>query len=89
MIVIGLVFLLPLLWLILASFNPHADDTLAIPHPFSLLNYHLVVHAGAGAAIRNSLYLAGVSTVIATAVSTWPDSCSPGGRSASRGSSSS
>jgi multiple sugar transport system permease protein len=70
MIVIGLVFLLPLLWLILASFNPHADDTLAIPHPFSLLNYHLVVHAGAGAAIKNSLYLAGVSTVIATAVST-------------------
>lgn len=70
MIVIGLVFLLPLLWLILASFNPSADGTLAMPHPFSLLNYHLVIRAGAGAAIRNSLYLAGVSTVIATAVST-------------------
>jgi multiple sugar transport system permease protein len=70
MIVIGLVFLLPLLWLILASFNPKADGTLAMPHPFSLLNYRLVIHTGAGAAIRNSLYLAGVSTVIATAVST-------------------
>jgi multiple sugar transport system permease protein len=70
MIIIGLVFLLPLLWLILASFNPAADDTLALPRPFSLLNYHLVIQAGAGGAIANSLYLAGVSTVIATAVST-------------------
>src|SRR6202012_3261033 len=70
MVIIGVVFLLPLLWLILASFNPGADDTLSLPHPFSLTNYHLVIHAGAGAAIRNSLYLAGVSTIIATAVST-------------------
>lgn len=70
MLVIGLVFLLPLLWLILASFNPRAGDSLALPHPFSILNYHLAFHAGAGAAIGNSLYLAGVSTVIATAVST-------------------
>jgi multiple sugar transport system permease protein len=70
MAVIGLVFLLPLLWLILASFNPHAGDTLSLPHPFSILNYHLAFRAGAGSAISNSLYLAGVSTIIATAVST-------------------
>ena len=70
MIVIGVVFLLPLLWLIFASFNPNADSNLALPSPFSLENYHLVIRAGAGAAIGNSLYLAGVSTVIATAVST-------------------
>jgi multiple sugar transport system permease protein len=69
-LIIGLVFLLPLLWLILASFNPSADDTLSLPHPFSIVNYHLALHAGAGAAIGNSLYLAGVSTIIATAVST-------------------
>lgn len=70
MVIIGLLFLLPLLWLILASFNPSADDTLSLPHPFSILNYHLALRAGAGTAIGNSLYLAGVSTVIATAVST-------------------
>ena len=69
-LIIGLVFLLPLLWLILASFNPQAGDSLSLPHPFSILNYHLAFHAGAGSAIVNSLYLAGVSTVIATAVST-------------------
>jgi multiple sugar transport system permease protein len=70
MVIIGVVFLLPLLWLILASFNPQAGDSLSLPHPFSILNYHLAFHAGAGSAIVNSLYLAGVSTVIATAVST-------------------
>jgi multiple sugar transport system permease protein len=70
MAIIGVVFLLPLLWLILASFNPQAGDSLSLPHPFSILNYHLAFRAGAGSAIVNSLYLAGVSTVIATAVST-------------------
>ncbi len=70
MAIVGLLFLLPLLWLILASFNPSADDTLALPHHFSILNYHLALRAGAGTAIGNSLYLAGVSTIIATVVST-------------------
>ena len=70
MAIIGVVFLLPLLWLILASFNPQAGDSLSLPHPFSFVNYHLAFRAGAGSAIVNSLYLAGVSTVIATAVST-------------------
>jgi multiple sugar transport system permease protein len=70
MVIIGIAFLLPLLWLILASLNPQADDTLSLPHSFSILNYHLAIRAGAGAAIKNSLYLAGVSTIIAAAVST-------------------
>jgi multiple sugar transport system permease protein len=70
MVIIGIAFLLPMLWLILASLNPQADDTLSLPHSFSILNYHLAIRAGAGAAIMNSLYLAGVSTIIATAVST-------------------
>jgi multiple sugar transport system permease protein len=70
MVIIGIAFLLPMLWLILASLNPQADDTLSLPHSFSILNYHLAIRAGAGAAIKNSLYLAGVSTIIATAVST-------------------
>jgi multiple sugar transport system permease protein len=70
MVIIGIAFLLPLLWLILASLNPQADDTLSLPHSFSILNYHLAIRAGAGAAIMNSLYIAGVSTIIATAVST-------------------
>jgi multiple sugar transport system permease protein len=70
MVIIGIAFLLPMLWLLLASLNPQADDTLSLPHSFSILNYHLAIRAGAGAAIMNSLYLAGASTIIATAVST-------------------
>jgi multiple sugar transport system permease protein len=70
MAVIGVAFLLPMLWLILASLDPQANDTLSLPHSLSILNYHLAIRAGAGAAIKNSLYLAGVSTIIATAVST-------------------
>jgi multiple sugar transport system permease protein len=70
MVIIGIAFLLPMLWLLLASLNPQADDTLSLPHSFSMLNYHLAIRAGAGAAIMNSLYLAGASTIIATAVST-------------------
>ena len=69
MAIIGLAFLLPLVWLILAAFNPHATSNLAAP-AFSLANFRAAFQSGAGSAIANSLYLAGVSTVIATVVST-------------------
>jgi multiple sugar transport system permease protein len=69
MAIIGLVFLLPLVWLILAAFNPHATSGLSAP-AFSVANFRAAFRAGAGPAIENSLYLAGVSTVVATIVST-------------------
>jgi multiple sugar transport system permease protein len=69
MAVLGMAFLLPLVWLILAAFNPHATSGLSAP-AFSFDNFRAAFHAGAGSAITNSLYLAGVSTVVATVVST-------------------
>ncbi len=69
MAIIGVIFLLPLIWLILAAFNPRATASVAAP-TFSLANFSSVLSAGAGGAIINSLYLAGVSTLIATVVST-------------------
>ena len=69
MAIIGLAFLLPVVWLILAAFNPHATSGLSAP-AFSFANFRAAFSAGAGSAITNSLYLAGVSTVIATVVST-------------------
>lgn len=69
MAIIGLAFLLPVVWLILAAFNPHATSGLSAP-AFSLANFRAAISAGAGSAIKNSLYLAGVSTVVATVVST-------------------
>jgi multiple sugar transport system permease protein len=69
MAVLGMVFLLPLVWLILAAFNPHATSGLSAP-AFSFANFRAAANAGAGRAIANSLYLAGVSTIVATVVST-------------------
>ncbi len=69
MALIGLVFLLPLLWIVLAAFNPHATSGMSAP-TISTSNFKAAFSAGAGGAIANSLYLAGVSTIVATAVST-------------------
>ncbi len=67
--VLGAAFLLPLIWLVDASLNPHASAALTGP-AWSLTNYRAALAAGAGGAIKNSLYLAIVSTIVATAVST-------------------
>ncbi len=69
MAVIGLAFLIPLGWLLLAAFNPHATSGMAAP-TFSAANFKAAFSAGAGRDIANSLYLAGVSTIVATVVST-------------------
>lgn len=69
MAVIGVAFLLPLLWILLAAFNPHATSGMSAP-AVSVANFKAAFNAGAGRDIANSLYLAGVSTIVATVVST-------------------
>jgi multiple sugar transport system permease protein len=69
MSLLGVAFLLPLLWMIFSAFNPRASAALSAPR-FSIGNFTAAVHAGAGGAIYNSLYLAVVSTIAATVVST-------------------
>ena len=39
LLIIGVMFLIPLLWLVLGSFNPQASQSLSIPKNFSLKNY--------------------------------------------------
>lgn len=67
--ILGAIFLMPLLWLVLAAFDSRATASLQLPH-LSFANFRAAAHAGAGSAIANSLYLAVVSTVITTVVST-------------------
>ncbi len=67
--IIGAAFLLPLIWLVDAALNPHASAALTGP-AWSLSNFRAALAAGAGGAIKNSLYLAMVSTIVATSVST-------------------
>jgi len=67
--VLGIIFLLPIIWLVDAALNPNATQALSAP-ALSLSNFHAALAAGAGGAIKNSLYLAVVSTIVATSVST-------------------
>jgi multiple sugar transport system permease protein len=66
--VLGVIFLLPIVWLVDAAFNPNATQALSTP-ALSLSNFHAALVAGAGGAIKNSLYLAVLSTIVATSVS--------------------
>src|SRR6266849_5448081 len=64
LVLLGLFFLVPLLWPVLASFNPSATISLAIPRPFSLINYQTILTTGLVARpFANSLIMA-VSTML-------------------------
>ena len=66
---LGIVFVLPIIWLVDAASNPNATQALGAP-ALSVANFRAAITAGAGGAIRNSLYLAVISTIVATSVST-------------------
>ena len=64
LVILGLFFLVPLLWPILASFNPSASLSVTIPRPFSLINYQTIITNGiVPRPFANSLILA-VSTML-------------------------
>ena len=64
LVLLGLFFLVPLLWPILASFNPSASLSVTIPAHFSLTNYQTILSNGLVVGpFGNSLILA-VSTML-------------------------
>jgi multiple sugar transport system permease protein len=64
LVLLGLFFLVPLLWPILASFNPNATLSVTIPAPFSLINFQTIITTGLVAGpFGNSLILA-ISTMV-------------------------
>src|SRR5258708_20575525 len=64
LVILGLFFLVPLLWPILASFNPSATLSVTIPAHFSLINYQTIITNGLVAGpFGNSLILA-ISTML-------------------------
>jgi multiple sugar transport system permease protein len=69
LVLLGLVFLLPIIWLVEAAFNSHATQSLAVPH-LSFSNFGAALKAGVGGAMINSLYLAAIATIVATFTST-------------------
>jgi multiple sugar transport system permease protein len=63
--VLGIAFLLPLIWVVFASIDAHAGAGVRIPNP-SLQHYRAMAHESRLRPFYNSLYLAGVSTVVST-----------------------
>jgi multiple sugar transport system permease protein len=68
MVLLGVGFLTPMIWLLDAAFSTHASLSLTAPS-LTFANFSQTISEGAGRAIGNSLYLGIVSTVIATGVS--------------------
>lgn len=63
--VCGASFILPLLWLIAASFDAGASRQLRMPD-FTLANFNIIFQANQFAALSNSLIISIIATVVAT-----------------------
>lgn len=74
--VIGLLFLAPLVWLILASLNGNATLSVSVPHPFTLGNFRQVLTGQSTLKpLLNGLILsggAGIVTMIAATLAAYP-----------------
>jgi multiple sugar transport system permease protein len=66
---IGIVFALPLVWLVLASVDSHASFNISLPH-FTLSNFSSALSAGRGRSLVISMELAGIATLVATVTGT-------------------
>lgn len=62
---IGLLFITPMLWLLLASVDSHASFGVEWPH-FSLINFKHVLHGSLLHSLFNSVVIAVISTTIAS-----------------------
>jgi multiple sugar transport system permease protein len=65
LIVLGFLFLAPLLWLLFSSVDSNAGPSLKWPH-FTFSNYAAVANASTFTALENSTILAGIATIVAT-----------------------
>ena len=71
LVVIGVVFLVPMLWVVLASLDPHASFALKWPSAFSLDNFGAVLTpALTWLPLLNSVVLSGGAAIVATVVAT-------------------
>jgi multiple sugar transport system permease protein len=68
LIVLGVAFLLPMLWMFFASVDADPDWAIKLPHHLTGKHFHAVVTGGGLHSFQNSLYLAGMTTLITTAV---------------------
>jgi multiple sugar transport system permease protein len=65
--VFGILFATPLMWMLLASVDAHATWSIRLP-TLTLANYTALMHEATLRPLVNSMYLAGVSTIVTTAL---------------------
>jgi multiple sugar transport system permease protein len=63
---LGCAFLLPMLWMFLASVDANPHWAIKVPHHLTTRHFHDVVARGGLHSFANSIYLAGMTTVITT-----------------------
>jgi multiple sugar transport system permease protein len=68
LVVLGVLFLLPMLWMLFASIDSNPDWAIKLPTHLTVSHFHAVVARGGLHSFVNSLYLAGMTTVITTVV---------------------
>jgi multiple sugar transport system permease protein len=66
LIAIGCLFLLPMLWMLFASVDSNPDWAVSLPQHLTSKHFHQVVARGGLHSFYNSLYLAGMATLITT-----------------------
>ena len=66
--VIGILFALPMLWLLAASLDSHASWSVEFPH-FTLSNFQAATASDKLHSLWNSFVLSGVATLVSTAAS--------------------
>jgi multiple sugar transport system permease protein len=70
LVLLGAAFLLPMVWMLLASIDATPDWAIRWPSQLTVRHFHQVIAQGGLHSFRNSLYLAGMTTVITTVVGT-------------------
>lgn len=68
MCLIGVLFLLPFIWLVVVAFQAHGTLQLSGGGSFTISHFASVLHGGLLSALGNSLYLAGGTTVATTVI---------------------
>jgi len=66
LVTLGCAFLLPMLWMLFASVDTSPGWSIKVPHHLTTAHFHDVVARGGLHSFANSLYLAGMTTVITT-----------------------
>ena len=64
LVILGLFFLVPLLWPILASFNPAATLSVTIPAHFSLINFQTIITNGLVAQPFTNSFIIAISSML-------------------------